>query len=87
MRTINVSTLSSPPDRSQEFTFARLDPGVPQRLIAAIRRRYHVARTRIDYMLVTVEPIDHTLIWLVYPRYSNRHFEADARGGSIQSYG
>jgi hypothetical protein len=37
-----------------------------------------VPRTRIDYVLATVEPIDHTLIWLVYPRYSNRHFQADA---------
>jgi hypothetical protein len=59
-------------------------PGALERRIAAFG---HVPPARLDYMVVSVDPIEHRFHWLVYPKGGAVHFQADGATSPIQVYG
>ncbi|MDQ6817690.1 MAG: hypothetical protein M3018_09870 [Actinomycetota bacterium] len=69
------------------FRLSEVQPGVP----AAVERRIavfgHVRPARLNYMILQTDPIAHRFNWLIYPKGSDVHFQADGATGPIQVYG
>ena len=79
--------VDSPGGGLPRFRLSSVDPAVPQRLLAAIRRRTGVPYRRVSYMVMTAAGGRTGPYWLAYLTGSARHFRADARGRGLEVFG
>jgi hypothetical protein len=76
------------PGDSARFSLTRVKSDVPAALAQRIAGPGHVPLSRLNYMVVEVDPIDHQLRWLVYPRQGSRveYFQASGATGPLLEY-
>jgi hypothetical protein len=76
------------PGDSPLFSLTRVKTNVPAALAQRIAGPGHVPESQLNYMVVEVDPIDHQLQWLVYPRQGNRveYFQAPGATGPLLEY-
>jgi hypothetical protein len=76
------------PGDSARFSLTRVKSDVPAALAQRIAGPGHVPVSQLNYMVVEVDPIDHQLRWLVYPRQGSRveYFQASGATGPLLEY-
>jgi hypothetical protein len=69
------------------FYLSQVQVRAPSALARRIAASGHVPTSRLDYMILQTDPIVHRFYWLVYPKRSDVHFQADGANSPIQLYG
>lgn len=77
------------PASSPLFSFSQVQSDTPAALAQRIATAGHVPESQLNYMVVQVNPTDHHLRWLVYPRHGNRveYFQGSGATGPLFAYG
>ncbi len=68
----------------RSIAIAAIDVHAPQRLLAEIRRRFHVPADRIEHIDFSLGVIDHKPQWEAYLKDSSDYFHAGPRGTPAQ---
>jgi hypothetical protein len=76
------------PGSSPLFSFTQVQSDTPAALAQRIATAGHVPKSQLNYMVVQVNPADHHLRWLVYPRHGNRveYFQGSGATGPLFEY-
>jgi hypothetical protein len=82
------NTTCGNPGSSPLFSFTQVQTAAPAMLAQRIATSGHVPQSQLNYMVVQVEPADHHLRWLVYPRHGNRveYFQGSGPTGRLFEY-
>lgn len=76
---------SSPASGDEHTTsFAAIDTQAPQRLLRAIRTRFHVDATAVAHIDFALGVVDGAPAWEAYVKDSTRSYRADAHGRNIR---
>jgi hypothetical protein len=83
-----TQTSGGDPGSSPVFSLTRVKTDVPAALAQRIAGPGRVPESQLNYMVVEVDPVDHQLRWLVYPRQGNRveYFQAPGATGPLLEY-
>jgi hypothetical protein len=76
-------TIDLPTTPRQSMSVTRIDPVVPERLLAGLRRK-GVRPSEVDYMVVSISPIDGSGQWGAYLDGGRHYYRAGLDGGGLQ---
>lgn len=83
----NDLTNGSVTSATEVFDLSQVRADVPAALARRIARHGGVPISRLDYMVIATNPVEHTFSWDVYPKNSAVHFQADNSTSPIQAFG